>query len=125
MNKKFFPFVLILLIAISCGAILISCSQGPSSPDSIKLLNHNMTVQKFGASPSSVAVVSGSAQNVSNSVIAKATVVVTFYDDKGNVIDTASASTTNFRAGEFWNFSTQSSGPDSWKIVDYKIKIQI
>lgn len=110
---------LILAVCVS-----ISCARTPVQTQQIEIINHTMTVQKFGTAPSSVAIVSGMARNNSSQIIEKATITAIFYDDKNGIIATASATIDNLSPATIWNFNIQTTGPDAWKIVNYKLSIK-
>jgi hypothetical protein len=111
----------VILVILAFG--IVACSQGASLNQQIKITDDNMTVQKFGTSPSSIAVISGSAQNTGSTTVVKATITAKFLDDQGNTVATGSASIDNLSPGLLWNFTIQTTGPDAWKIVKYELTI--
>jgi hypothetical protein len=124
MLKKTAPVLLLSLIIILILCSFVACGQNTSTSQQIEILNHNMIVQKFGESPDSVAVISGTAKNAGGSVIAQAAIEATFYDKHRFKISTASASIDNLNPGILWNFNIQTSGPDAWKIVEYVLTVK-
>lgn len=117
---------IILLMFISLMFVACSAPEPDSEAANLEILNHQMTVQNFMTdSPSSVAVVSGTASNESSQMIEAASILVIFYNEDGEVIDTASAMTSNLQPGAVWNFSIQSSGTEAWKISRYDISAEV
>jgi len=117
MKYRIITTALILFIiaaSFSCG----------NADTGIKILSQDMTVHEFpGNSSQSVAVVYGRAQNVTDETINYATISVNFYDKDKRVIATGSAVKQNVQAGEAWDYSVQTVGPDAWKIVSYDIAV--
>ncbi len=123
-GKRYGSLVIKIALVAVVVFLLMACSQSSSAPENpcLKILKHQMTVQNFVAdSPSSVAVVSGSAVNESNQLIETASIKVVFYNEGGAVVDVASATASNLVPGVVWNFSVQSSGTEAWKITRYDI----
>ncbi len=109
-----------LILPLLAGSI--SCDQQSKLSGQLKILSQNMTVHEFsGGSPQSVAVVYGSAQNVSHDAMNYATIAVNYYDKNKKLIAAESATKQNLQPGEIWDFSVQTVGPDAWKIVSYDI----
>lgn len=114
------PFLVIALVL--CGSF--ACQQNTTPASKIEILNHSMTVQKFGVSPDSVAVVTGTAKNTSGYIIEKGMIEATYFDENGNRIGTSTSSIDNLGPGILWNFTTQFTSPDAWKIVDHKLVVK-
>lgn len=124
MLKKCVPVLFICLVIILSLAGFVSCRQDTAPASKIEILNHNMTVQKFGQNPDSVAVITGTAKNVSGNTIQKAMIEAVYFDENGKVIGTSTSSIDNLGQGTIWNFTTQFSSPDAWKIVDHKLTVK-
>jgi hypothetical protein len=116
--------VLIVLIIIPVIITGAACQQDTAPTSKIEILDHSMTVQKFGQDPDSVAVITGTAKNTSGSIIQKAMIEATYYDKNGGVIGTSTSSIDNLGPDILWNFSTQFSSPDAWKIIDHKLTVK-
>ena len=112
---------LMIVPVILTGA---ACQQDTAPTAKIEILDHNMTVQKFGVSPDSVAVVTGTAKNTSGNIIPKAMIEATYFDENGKIIGTSTASIDNLGTDILWNFSTQFTSPDAWKIVSHKLTVK-
>jgi hypothetical protein len=124
MFKKVAAAVLMVTILLSVLITGAACRQDTAPTAKIEILNHSMTVQKFGQDPDSVAVITGTAKNVSGNIIQKAMIEATYYDKNGQVIGTSTSSIDNLGAGYTWNFTTQFTSPDAWKIVDHKLTVK-
>jgi hypothetical protein len=122
--KKSAPVLFISLIVILILGSSIACGQETAPLPQVEIISHNMTVQKFGQSPDSVAIISGTATNTGSSVIEKAVIEATFIDKNGNTIDTASATLDGLSPDTLWNFNMQTEGPNAWKIVDYVLTVK-
>lgn len=116
--------VALMLVLPLC---LIGCAEtqtndGNLPGEELQILSHSMTVHQFtGGMPQSTAVVRGRAQNVGNSTINFASIVVNYYDKNGNLLDTSSAIRQSLAPGEIWDFNVQFAGSDAWKSVTYGI----
>lgn len=124
MFKKAAPILFLFLIVVLVLGGSVACQQSTTPSLKIEILNQSMTVQKFGVSPDSVAVVTGTAKNTSGYIIQKAMIEATYFDKNGNKIGTSTSSIDNLGPGILWNFSTQFSSPDAWKIVDHKLTVK-
>jgi hypothetical protein len=113
-------FAIAFTVALLWAFSLSSCSS-PANPVADLAINHNMTVQKFSGSNTSIAVVSGSVTNNGAGAVSNLSINVTFSDQDGKTLDQATAVTSSLPPGGIWNFSVQSKGPDAWKIVNYKV----
>ena len=124
MFKRIAAAVLMGLIIIPVILAGAACQQESAPTSKIEILDHSMIVQKFGQDPDSIAVVTGTAKNVSGSIIQKAMIEATYYDDNGQVIGTSTSSIDNLGPGYTWNFTTQFTSPDAWKIVNHKLTVK-
>jgi hypothetical protein len=124
MFKKAAPPLFISLITVLVLFSFAGCGKSAAPAPQIEILSHNMTVQKFGTAPDSVAVVTGTAKNISGYTIQKAMIEATYYDENGKIIGTSTSSIDNLAPGILWNFTTQLSSPNAWKIVNYKLNVK-
>jgi hypothetical protein len=122
--KKWMPILFICLVIILSLTGFASCRQDTAPTSKIEILNHSMTVQKFGVSPDSVAVITGTAKNTSGYIIQKAMIEAIYFDENGKVIGTSTSSIDNLGPDILWNFNTQFTSPDAWKIVDHKLTVK-
>lgn len=107
-----------VLSAVLLLLTVTACSMGRE----LQVTEHNIVVQEFtGDIAQSTATVSGIAVNNGNWAIKDARVSVSFFDNKGNVIDVISASRTELAPGEPWNFKIELKGQNAWKVVRYNI----
>ena len=109
-----------VFIAIGIVVSLIACSSGSE----LQILTHTITVREFTGNlniTQSMATVTGTARNASDTVIRDCVVNVTYYDAQKNVVGVSSANKELLNHGEVWGFTVQLTGSDAWKVLSYDI----
>ena len=102
-----------MLLATSCVVI----GKSPPPAGELKILSHNMTRGDSGSVEVRITV-----ENIGASVIELAQVNVSFYDGKGNLIDSSSDAVMNLRPGESWEFEIACPGAGCAKVERYDIE---
>jgi hypothetical protein len=109
-------------------AILIFCifplQAACISASNLQIVDSQLTAREFTGDlnlKSSMAVVSGTANNTKDLAIKNCVISITFYDSQRNNIGVASATRQSLGAGETWNFIVQLTSPDAWKARSYDI----
>ncbi len=112
--------LVLILIALVIISKLIACSSGSE----LQILTHTITIREFTGNlniTQSMATVTGTARNTSDTVIRDCVVNVTYYDAQKNVVGVSSANKELLNPGEVWGFTVQLTGSDAWKVLSYDI----
>jgi predicted small lipoprotein YifL len=114
-SRQFF-FLVLFLVFISCTAC--------GSKGSLQIIDQQLTTRQFTGQTNaaqSLAAVTGTAKNISNSIISGCEIKVTFLDERKDIIGVASTTRESLGAGEVWYFTAQLTNPDAWKARSYEI----
>ena len=110
--------VVITLALVLFPPILISCfSPAPPPPGELKVISHRMIEDEFGLPKVSITV-----KNIGSYTIGLARIEVTFYDSRGEVIETAEDSIPELKPSESWDFEIPCRGLGCERIKSYEIK---
>jgi hypothetical protein len=126
MNRIYIIVAFIVLIGLSLLPTACSKKTEDSSvpTERVTVIEDSLAVHEFtGDHPSSTAVISGRAENSSDSYLDKVVITARFYNANGEVIATESATKENVAPYETWSFTIQTTGPDAWKTKRYDISV--
>jgi hypothetical protein len=118
MSKK--RGVLLCVIAIPVAMAVSSCT----SSSALHVLNSDLTARQFTGDSNitqSMAAVTGTVRNESDSAAAGCRVTVEFFDDRNGSLGSSSTDRASLGPGESWSFSVQLTNGDAWKARSYKI----
>lgn len=104
--------------------LLAVISGGCSGSSGLQIISHDLTVRQFTGDLNtikSMAVVTGSAKNVSNAPLSDCNINVRYFDADKNLIGVSSAYRQFLEPGEVWSFTVQLTAPDAWKARSYDI----
>lgn len=104
--------------------LLAVISGGCSGSSGLQIISHDLTVRQFTGDLStikSMAVVTGSAKNISSAPLSDCNINVRYFDSDKNLIGVSSAYRQFLEPGEVWSFTVQLTAPDAWKARSYDI----
>ena len=111
-------FLVVVVLVLAIAGVACNGDGTGDDQEGITLVAHSLTPN----SPAYLCKVLGTARNDSGSDIDSVTIEVDFKDGSGVVVATASATITDFEAGDHRDFEVQCP-IDDWHASDYDIRV--